>query len=76
MEHNDFGIVYKKKDNYNNLTVLYKREFIEVNCKRVSLELTAPELYPEGEDRKLQRDLERGSKKAYRQIQKDIRDRK
>ncbi|TPG68042.1 endonuclease MutS2 [Brevibacillus laterosporus] len=76
LEHNDFGIVYKKKDNYNNLTVLYKREFIEVNCKRVSLELTAPELYPEGEDRKLQRDLERGSKKAYRQIQKDIRDRK
>lgn len=85
-EYDDFGIVYKKKDNANNLTVLYKGEFIEVNYKRVSLELTAIELYPKGYDvntlftsyqsHKLQKDLERGSKKAYKQIQKEIRDRK
>ncbi|MGG0277894.1 endonuclease MutS2 [Bacillus rhizoplanae] len=83
LDHNDFGIVYKKKDSFNNIVVLYKEEFIEVNCKRVILELKAAELYPEGYDlntlfvsyreRKLQHDIDRGSKKALRNIQKEMR---
>ena len=83
LDHNDSGIVYKKIDSLNNIVVLYKEEFIEVNCKRVILELKAAELYPEGydlntlfvsyKDRKLQHDIDRGSKKALKQIQKEMR---
>ncbi|WP_232699527.1 endonuclease MutS2 [Brevibacillus daliensis] len=86
LEKNDFGLVYKGRDNFNNLVVLYKGEFIEVNDKRITLELKASELYPKGynvntlfiayQDRKLQHDFERGSKKALRKIQKEIRNRK
>jgi DNA mismatch repair protein MutS2 len=83
LDHNDSAIVYKKKDSYHNITVFYKEEFIEVNEKRVSLELKAADLYPEGYDintlftsyteRKMQYDMERGSKKALRKIQKEMK---
>ncbi|MDM5189181.1 endonuclease MutS2 [Bacillus sp. DX4.1] len=86
LDYDDYGIVYREKDNFYNIVVLYNEEFIEVNCKRVVLELKATELYPEGydldtlfityKDRKLQHDIERGSKKALRKIQKEIRNRK
>ncbi|MDO5518025.1 MAG: endonuclease MutS2, partial [Clostridium sp.] len=65
---------------YNNVTIFYNKEFIEVNYKRVKLELKASELYPEGYDlnqifvsfkeRKMERDIERGSKKALKEIRK------
>lgn len=83
IEHDDYGIVYKKIDNFNNIVILYQDELIDVNVKRVKLELKAVDLYPEGydlqslfvsfHDRKLQRDIERGSKKALKKIQKDIK---
>ncbi|MDZ5608520.1 endonuclease MutS2 [Bacillus pseudomycoides] len=83
LDYDDFGIVYKEKDNFQNVVVFYYGEFIEVNVKRISLELKAKELYPEGYDldtlfvdykeRKMQHDIERGSKKALRKIQKEIR---
>ncbi|WP_238883503.1 endonuclease MutS2 [Clostridium sp. YIM B02551] len=83
LEKNDYGIVYKTADKLNNLVVLYKGSFIEVNDKRIKLELKAKELYPEDYDmdslfrsykeRKLERDIERGSKKALKKIQKEIR---
>lgn len=83
IEYNDFAIVYKPIDSFNNITVLYKDEFLEVNEKRLILELKAEELYPEDYDfntlfvdykqRKLERDIERGSKKALKKIQKEIR---
>ncbi|MGM7634287.1 endonuclease MutS2 [Bacillus sp. Hm123] len=86
LDYDDVAIVYKEKDSFHNLVVLYQQELIEVNVKRVKLELKASELYPEGydlntlfvayKDRKLQHDIERGSKKALRKIQKDIRNRK
>lgn len=51
----------------------YQNQFIEVNEKRLALELKAVELYPEGYDldtlfidyktKKLNHDIERGSKK-------------
>ncbi|PFK37452.1 mannonate oxidoreductase [Bacillus cereus] len=83
LDYDDFGIVYREKDNFHNVVVFYNGEFIEVNVKRISLEVQAKELYPEGYDldilfvdykeRKMQHDIERGSKKALRNIQKEIR---
>ncbi|WP_144503666.1 endonuclease MutS2 [Bacillus mycoides] len=83
LDHDDFGIIYKEKDNFYNVVVYYNGEFIEVNIKRMNLEVAAKELYPEGYDlntlfvdykeRKMQHDIERGSKKALRKIEKEIR---
>ncbi|MCS6593108.1 endonuclease MutS2 [Bacillus cereus] len=83
LDHDDFGIIYKEKDNFYNVVVYYNSEFVEVNVKRITLEVAAKELYPEGYDlntlfvdykeRKMQHDIERGSKKALRKIQKEIR---
>ncbi|ANC20480.1 mannonate oxidoreductase [Bacillus cereus] len=83
LDHDDFGIIYKEKDNFYNVVVYYNGEFVEVNVKRITLEVAAKELYPEGYDlntlfvdykeRKMQHDIERGSKKAMRKIQKEIR---
>lgn len=79
------GIVYKEKNKFNNLEIFCKGEFIELNEKRIKLELKAEELYPDGYDlnslftsyseRKLEHDIERGSKKALKKIQKEIRSR-
>ncbi|MCU4824533.1 endonuclease MutS2 [Bacillus cereus] len=83
LDYDDFGIIYKEKDNFYNVVVYYNGEFVEVNIKRITLEVAAKELYPEGYDlntlfvdykeRKMQHDIERGSKKALRKIQKEIR---
>lgn len=85
IEHNDFGIVYAKKDNLNNVLVFYKEEIVKVNSKRMELEGKANDLYPAGYDlnslfvsyteRKFQHDMERGSKKALKKVSKDIRKR-
>ena len=81
LDKNDFAIIYKGRDEFNNVVVLYDKEFIEVNYKRVKIELKAEELYPEGydltqlfvsyKDRKLERDIERGSKKALKKLRKE-----
>ncbi|MFB5089140.1 endonuclease MutS2 [Psychrobacillus sp. PGGUH221] len=83
MEQNDSGIVYEKKDNFNNVLVFYNNEIIKVNAKRIELEVKATELYPEGYDvstlfisykeRKFQHDMERGSKKALKKVSKEIK---
>ncbi|MEK4708038.1 MULTISPECIES: endonuclease MutS2 [Bacillus] len=83
LDYDDFGIIYKEKDNFYNVVVYYNGEFVEVNVKRITLEVAAKELYPEGYDlntlfvdykeRKMQHDIERGSKKALRKIEKEIR---
>ncbi len=83
LDYDDFAIVYKEIDNFYNVVVFYNGEFIEVNVKRISLEVQAEELYPVGynletlfvdhKTRKMQHDIERGSKKALRKIQKEIR---
>lgn len=84
-EHDDFGIVYEKKDNLNNVLVYYKNEIVKVNAKRVELEGKATDLYPTGydlnslfvsyEERKFQHDMQRGSKKALKKVSKDIKKR-
>lgn len=75
--------MYKTIDKFNNIIVLYKEEFIQVNIKRVKLYIRATELYPKDydlnslftsyKDRKLENDIKRGSKKALRKIQKEIK---
>ena len=81
LDKGDSAIIYKGIDEFNNVVVLYNKKFIEVNYKRVKLELKAEELYPEGYDlnqlfisykeRKLERDIERGSKKALKKLKKE-----
>ena len=81
LDKNDSAIVYKEIDDLNNLVVFYKNDFIEVNYKRVKLDVKASELYPEGYDlnqlfrsykeRKLEHDISRGSKKALKKIRKN-----
>ncbi len=83
LDDDDFGIIYREKDKFSNVVVFSKDRFIEVNSKRIALEVEAKELYPEGYDldtlfvdykeRKMQHDIERGSKKALRNIQKEMR---
>ena len=83
LDFKDFAIVYKPIDKFNNVEVLYKDKFISVNARRLKLRFKAKDLYPEGYDlnslfvsfekRKLDRDIERGSKKALKKIQKEIR---
>jgi hypothetical protein len=83
LEQEDSAVIYKGRDAFNNVTVFYQGKYMEVHCKRVMLELRASELYPEGYDlntifvsyqeRKFQHDMERGSKKALRQVQKELR---
>ena len=81
LDKNESGIVYKERDRDNNLIIMVNKEFIKVNYKRIKLEIRARELYPEGYDmnqlftsfkeRKLEKDIERGSKKALKKIRKD-----
>lgn len=81
LDKNESALVYKGIDRFNNVTVLYNKEFIEVNYKRIKLEFKAEELYPEGYDlnqlfisykeRKFERDIERGSKKALKNLRKN-----
>ena len=86
LDKDDYGVIYTPIDKFNNLEVLYKDEFITVNVKRTEPYLKAKDLYPEGydlnslfvsfEDRKLEKDIARGSKKALKKIQKEIRSKK
>lgn len=81
LEKNLSAIVYKGIDRFNNVTILFSNEFLEVNYKRIKLEFKAEELYPEGYDlnqlfssfkeRKLERDIERGSKKSLKKFRKE-----
>lgn len=83
LDFNKSGIVFKGIDEKNNVTVFYDNDYKEVNIKRIRLEQKASELYPEGYDmeqlfvsfkeRKLKKDIERGSKKALKKIQKESR---
>lgn len=86
LDQDDYAVVYKPVDKFNNVEVLFENEFVMVNVKRVELFLKAEELYPPGydldtlftsyKDRKLEKDITRGSKKALKKIQKEIRENK
>lgn len=76
----DSAIVYKQKDEYNNLIVFHDNMFKTFNEKQLKLEYTAKELYPDGYDlntifvgyreRKVEKDIKRGSKKMLKKIKK------
>lgn len=83
LDKNEYGIIYKPIDQFNNVKVLYKEDFIEVNVKRIELYLTAKELYPKNydldnlfvsfKDRKLEKDIKEGPK-ALKKIHKEIKE--
>lgn len=84
LDKDDYAIVYSPIDKFNNVQVLYNNEFITVNVKRTEPYLKAKDLYPEGYDLntlftsfkeiKLNKDIARGSKKALKKIQKEIKE--
>jgi len=86
LEYNDHALVYEGIDDYNNVKVYYKKNFIDVNVRRLKLEYPAEVLYPVGydmeqlfsgfEDRKFEKDMARGSKKALKKVKKEIKDSK
>lgn len=79
-EYKKSGLIYKPKNEYNNVTVLYDNKFIEVNIRQIKLEFKASELYPDNYDLntlftsyakiKLEKDIIRGSKKALKKLMK------
>lgn len=81
IDYDESGIVYKGQDDYSNLEVLYKGEIIKIHEKKVKLEIKREKLYPAGYDlnslfisfkeRKLEKDIKRGSKKILKKIRKD-----
>lgn len=83
LDSDTYGLIYQPKDRENNVVILHDKEFVTINVKRIELNMKATELYPEGYDmntlfqsfkeRKQNHDIKRGSKKALRQIQKEMR---
>ena len=83
IDYKDSALIYEEEDKYRNVIVFYQEKFLEINVKRVELEFPATELYPRDYDldtlftnfrsRKLEHDIRRGSKKALRKIQKEMR---
>lgn len=79
-EYGESGIVYEPKDKFNKIKVFYNKTVIEVNERQLRLEIKAKDLYPEDYDleviftnyreRKLEKDIQRGSKKALKRIRK------
>lgn len=84
-ENQQTGLVYED-DGSDNIVVYCAKERIEVPRYRLQLLTGAEELYPEGYDidslftdyhtRKMTRDLNRGSKKAHKLLDKEMRSRR
>lgn len=74
------GLVYRVPDSYGMLSLYYEKNFISIHHKKVTVVGYAKDLYPqeypieslfsEYSDRKLQHDIQRGSKKALKKIEK------
>ncbi len=83
LENQSKAIVYQEKDKMNNIIIFQDGEMKEVNIRRVRLKARASELYPEDynlndlfvsfKERKLEHDIKRGSKKAIKKIEKEVR---
>lgn len=86
LESNETAIVFAEDEKVQMVTILLNKELLEVPKKRLKLELPASQLYPPEYDldslftsysyRKEKRDLERGSKKAQKKLQKEMRARR
>ncbi len=74
------GVVHKPKDEHDQVEVFFEGEFKTLHVRLLKLEVSAENLYPVGYDmdqvfrswkeRKLEHDLERGSKKTIKKIKK------
>jgi len=83
LDYDDSGVVYEQADAFNNVKVFYKDAMMEINLRRLKLEFSAEELYPEGYDlrqifvsfkeRKFEHDMKRGSKKALKKVRKEMK---
>ncbi|MGL6185098.1 MAG: endonuclease MutS2 [Clostridium chrysemydis] len=81
LDKNESGIVFKERDNLNNVIVFFKEEYLKVNYSRLKLQIKASDLYQKDydfnqlfvsfEERKLEKDILRGSKKALKKIRKE-----
>ncbi len=81
LDENKIGLVYTEIDSNNRVKVFVDGEIMSVYSKRLVIEAKAEELYPDGydintlftsyKDRKLQHDIERGSKKALKKLSKE-----
>jgi dsDNA-specific endonuclease/ATPase MutS2 len=77
------GLVYKPVDHKNYIEVFFDGEVKKLHGKLLELEASAKDLYPVDydmdqlfisfRDRKLEKDIRRGSKKVLKEIQKEIR---
>jgi len=83
IDHDDYGLIYEEEDKYRNVVVFFQKQLMELNVKRINMDMPATELYPRDYDldqlfrdfktRKLERDIKRGSKKALKKIQKEMK---
>ncbi len=81
LDENKIGLVYAETDNSNQVKVFVDDDIVNVFSKRLVIEAKAKDLYPEGydlstlfssfEERKLERDIKRGSKKALKKLSKE-----
>ncbi|MHC5227306.1 endonuclease MutS2 [Enterococcus sp. LJL99] len=80
-EKNKIGLVYERMIGTQMVKIYLNQEMIMVHQKKLKLEQPGQELYPDNYDldslfeeykvRKKRRDLERGSKKAYKELRKE-----
>lgn len=83
LDYNENGLVFEDNPLRETVTVFYKNDYHEVVPKRLKLEVLATDLYPPDYDlsalftsyaeRKLDHDINRGSKKALKKIQREIK---
>lgn len=83
LDYNENGLVFEDNPLRETVTVFYKNDYHEVVPKRLKLEVLATDLYPPDYDlstlftsyteRKLDHDINRGSKKALKKIHREIK---
>lgn len=79
-EYRDFGLIYTGVDEQKQCEVFFRGEIIKIHERQLQLKVKAKDLYPEGYDlsslftsfseRKLEKDITRGSKKTLKKIKK------
>lgn len=83
LDYNENGLVFEDNPLRETVTVFYRNNYHEVVPKRLKLEVLATDLYPPDYDlstlftsyteRKLDHDINRGSKKALKKIHREIK---
>lgn len=83
LDYNENGLVFEDNPLRETVTVFYRNDYHEVVPKRLKLEVLATDLYPPDYDlstlftsyteRKLDHDINRGSKKALKKIHREIK---